>query len=232
MAAKLGLVTIGQSPRLDYEDVFREFAPSAEILWAGALDGMDHDDAQRLAAADHEYPLHTGLADGTNYEISLNVLLPLVADHARRLADQGAQMVVVLCAGGFPTFECPVPLVLPGTVIPAVVGSICRRRRVGVVTPNAGQIAFAQKKWAEDGFDVDVVAAAPGDAEASRAAAIALANPELELIVLDCMGHNSQHQRSFAELSGRPAVVAQNIVARVVGEYMNGCVGVEHHVAV
>jgi hypothetical protein len=65
MSGTLGLITIGQSPREDYESIFHQYAGGAEILWAGALDGIARDDALALHQPDGAYPLHTGLADGT-----------------------------------------------------------------------------------------------------------------------------------------------------------------------
>ncbi len=225
MAGKLGLVTIGQSPRPDYESVYQHHAPDAEIVWAGALDGMTGPEARALEARSAHYPLHTGLADGTKLEISLEVLLPLVEKRARDLASEGADLIIVLCAGGFPAFECSAPVLLPGDVLPAVARTLTKHRRIGVVTPIPGQIEPARIKWTNDGFEVEVAAASPDSPDETREAARALANPELELIVLDCMGHHNGHQREVAAISGRPVIVAQNIVARVAGEYMSGVPG-------
>jgi protein AroM len=106
-----------------------------------------------------------------------------------------------------------------------VARTLTKRRRIGVVTPISGQIESARKKWTADGFDVEVVAGSPDDDEETRHAAKRLANTDLELIVLDCMGHHSGHQREVAEISGRPVIVAQNVVARIAGEYMSGVPG-------
>jgi protein AroM len=225
MAGKLGLLTIGQSPRPDYESIFHTYAGDAEIIWAGALDGLSREEALALNRPDGPYPLHSGLNDGTQVDIDMSDLLPLVTVGAATLVEQGADLVVLVCAGGFPEFDCDVPLILPGKLLPAVLGSFSKTRRIGVVTPIPGQIEPARKKWTEDGFHVDVAAASPYHDEETEAAARALSNPDLEMILLDCMGHNSRHQREFAELTGRPVLVAQNIVARVAGEYVAGCAG-------
>ena len=222
MAGKLGLVTIGQSPRSDYETIYKHHAPDSEILWAGALDGFTQSEARELEAKGDSYPLHTGLADGTKLAISLEVLLPLVEERAGELAEDGADLIILLCAGGFPEFECPAPVLLPGNVMPNVARTLTKRGRVGVVTPIAGQIEPARKKWTEDGFEVEVVAGSPDNDEETRQAAKELATHDLELIVLDCMGHHSGHQREVAEISGLPVIVAQNVVARIAGEYMSG----------
>ena len=222
MAGRLGLVTIGQASQSGHETAYHRHAPDTEIVWAGALDGMSEQEARELESKGGSYPLHTGLQDGTRLAISLDVLLPLVEKKASELADQGADLIVVHCAGGFPELECSAPVLLPGDILPAVAGTLTKRRRLGIVTPIPGQIEPARNKWTNDGFTVDVVAAAPESDEDTREAGRALANPDIELIVLDCMGHHSGHQREVAAISGRPVIVAQNVVAKVAGEYMSG----------
>ena len=220
----LGLVTIGQTPRPDLEAEFRRHSPDAEVLTLGALDGLTAAEIADLAASDDEYPLHTRLADGTTTDVPIKALAPLVAEQAQRIAEDGAYLVVVLCAGGFPDFDCPVPLLLPGRVVPAVAGSLSRSRRVGVVTPIREQIGAARAKWESDGFSVEVTSASPFRHEEIHRAAAALSDPKLDLVVLDCMGHDEGYRMEFAELCSRPVLLAQTLVARVAGEVLAGCV--------
>ena len=220
----LGLITIGQTPRPDLEAEFRRYSPDAEVLTLGALDGLTAAEIADLAASDDEYPLHTRLADGTTADVPMKALAPLVAEQAQRIAEDGAYLVVVLCAGGFPDFDCPVPLLLPGRVVPAVAGSLSRRRRVGVVTPIREQIRAARAKWESDDFSVEVTSASPFRHEEIHRAAAALSDPTLDLVVLDCMGHDESYRTEFAELCSRPVLLAQTLVARVAGEVLAGCV--------
>jgi protein AroM len=214
----LGLVAIGHSPRPDFERAFRRHAGQAEIRLVGALDGLSASEVRGLASAASEYPLLVRLADGTSAEVPLPVLVPRVATCAERLASEGARLIVVLCAGAFPTFPCPAPVLLPGRLVPAVVGSLTGSRRVGVVVPVRGQVAAARTKWAADGFDAVVTWASPVSEDEIDAAARAVSDPALELVVLDCMGHDEPYRQAFARRCGRPVVLAQSLVARVAGE--------------
>ena len=67
----LGLVSIGQSPRQDYIQAFKPYAPDAEIRVVGALDGKSRDEIDRLAQQPAAYPLLTRLTDGDHVEIGL-----------------------------------------------------------------------------------------------------------------------------------------------------------------
>lgn len=210
----LGVVTIGQTPRPDLEALFGAAAPAAEVRVAGALDGCSSTEIDALAGAG-PYPLLVRLADGRTREIPRDQLLPLITAAARRLTDAGASPVVLACAGAFPPIACAVPLVVPGRIVPAVVRSVAGGGRVGIVTPNAAQRPFAEAKWRADGFEVAVVHAAPGRHDDLEAAAAALAAAEVDLVVLDCMGHDEADRARAARRSGRPTLAAQRIVAEV-----------------
>jgi protein AroM len=220
LAAVLGLVTIGQTPRPDFESEFHKFAPGAEIRIFGALDDITHEELSRLARRKGDYPLYTRLADGTTVDIPLAALVPLVSQQAQRLANEGARLVVILCAGAFPEFECSAPLLLPGKIVPAVVGAVSKKGIIGIVTPIADQVSAAQSKWEADGFDVKVTWASPFRHDEIYRAAQEMSNPELEMVVLDCMGHNPDYQREFIRLCGRPVILAQSLVARVAAELL------------
>lgn len=148
-------------------------------------------------------------------EIPMEHPVPRVAKAAHDLAESGAAVVVIACAGGFPDVPCPVPLVLPGRVVPAVAGAISRSRRIGVVTPNRAQVPFATQKWTQDGFDPLVAWASPFDEREMLRAADEFAGHDLDLVVLDCMGHDDACRAVVARRTGRPVIAAQSLVARV-----------------
>ena len=152
----------------------------------------------------------------------MSALAPRVAACANRLAAAGARLVVVLCAGGFPPFACAAPVLLPGRLVPAIVATLTRSRRVGVVVPVRGQAEAARAKWAADGFDAVVAWASPVRPEEMDAAARMMTDPALELVVLECMGHDEECRVAFARRCGRPVVLAQSLVARVAGEFVAG----------
>ena len=214
MKPVLGVVTIGQTPRPDLTAVFAAAAPHADVRVAGALDGIA-DAVLAEIASPTDYPLLVRLASGVSIEVPMARLVPRVAEAARALAAGGARIVVVACAGGFPDVPCEVPVILPGRVVPAVAGAISRTRRVGVVTPNRRQAPFAERKWRDDGFEPTVTWASPTDELEMTRAAGDLMDPAIDLIVLDCMGHDMRCQAAVASRTGRPVLGAQSLVAHV-----------------
>lgn len=215
----LGIVTIGQSPRPDLAEAFGAEAPHAEVRVAGALDGVSPEDLAALKSAETplEYPLLVRLASGAHIEVPLDRLAPRVISAARKLAADGASVVVVACAGAFPEVPSPVPVLLPGRIVPAVAGAISRSRRVGVVTPNRAQAPYAEQKWRSDGFDPVVTWASPSQDHEMARAADELRDARLDLIVIDCMGHADAARRAMAERTGTIVIAAQSVVAKVAG---------------
>ena len=144
---RLGVITIGQTPRPDLQAVFAAAAPGVDVVVDGALDTCRPGELTALAT-EGPYPLLVRLADGSTREVPRDRLVPYVAQAAGRLAAGGATLVVLACAGEFPALACPVPLVVPGRVVPAAVrargpGPRCRtgrprpgRRRPGRALPS------------------------------------------------------------------------------------------------
>jgi protein AroM len=214
----LGLVAIGHSPRPDFERAFRRYAGEADIRLVGAFDGLRAGEVRALEAPGSDYPLLVRLADGTSAEVPMAAVAARVAACAAGLAEAGAHLIVVLCAGDFPVFPCAAPVLYPGRLVPAIVGALMRSRRLGVVVPVRGQVEAARAKWGGDGFDAVVSWASPVDHAEISAAARAMSDPSLEMVVLDCMGHGEEYRAEFAGRCGRPVLLVQSLVARVAGE--------------
>lgn len=219
MTPILGIVTIGQTPRPDLAEAFGAEAPNVEVRVAGALDGIRAEDLAAIQdlTTSNAYPLLVRLASGLHIEVPLARLVPRVTAATRLLAAEGAAVIVVACAGAFPDVPCPVPVLLPGRIVPAVAGALSRTRRVGIVTPNRAQVPFAEAKWRADGFEPAVTWASPSRDDEMARAADELRSCDLDLIVIDCMGHADDARRAMAQWTGRPVIAAQSVVARVAG---------------
>ena len=210
----IGIVTIGQTPRPDLIATFGAAAPHADVRVAGALDGLLPSAIAALAVPG-PYPLLVRLGGGATAQIPRDALVPHVTSLAGALAAGGASIVVLACAGEFPAVPCAVPVLIPGRVVPAVVRAFAPAARIGVVTPNAAQVPYAERKWRDDGFDVVVTYAAPaGHGDIARAAQ-AMRKAAVTLVVLDCMGHDDAYRAAFARLSDLPVIAAQGLVAQL-----------------
>ena len=216
----IGIITLGQTPRPDLEQVFRRHLPEATLLIRGGLDGVPTAEIDALAAAGGEYPLFVILRDGSHREISLYRLKPFLDKRARQVAAEGAAVSALMCAGNFPDLDSPIPMVYPSRILTAVARGICRGKQIGIVLPNAGQVGVAVAHWREQGFEVTAAVASPTEPGALLEAAKALADPTLELIVLDCMGFPPEAARGMRARCGRPVLCPQGLVPRIMAEML------------
>jgi protein AroM len=215
---KLGILVLGQTPRPDIERLFGAYLPGVELIVQGALDGLAAGAVDELAGQTGDYPLLVILAAGTTREIAMDRLAPRLSAAARHAESRGASAAILFCAGDFPDLDCRLPVIYPGRIVPALVGGLSRTRRVGVITPNPGQVEPARRHWEAKGFRVSVAVASPKDPGAIDAAAARMQDPSLELVVLDCMGFAPSAARRMKALARRPVICAQSLVARAAAE--------------
>ena len=219
----LGLVTIGQSPRDDIVSQMLPLLPSGlDIRQVGALDGLTHEQIAELAPGPQDYVLHTRLRDGQANELAVSVgreqIESLLQSCLKRLEDEGANPIVLLCTGEFPELRSETLLIEPDRLLVSVVGGL-RPRRAGVLVPLPSQIETAAEKWRVLEAEVVFVAASPyGEQIELTRAAEELGRHPLDLVVMDCMGYTLAHRRVVVQATGRPVVLASRVVARIVGE--------------
>ncbi len=97
----LGILTLGQTPRHDIEQLFTTCMPGVATIIAGGLDNTGQDVIETLANEKSDYPLLVILADTTTRQIPMQHLVPLLEEAAYTLAKQGAEFVVLMCMGNF-----------------------------------------------------------------------------------------------------------------------------------
>lgn len=80
---------------------------------------------------------------------------------------------------------------------------------------------FAQAKWEEAGFGADTTWAAPFLVENTEKALKELQHSQAEMVILDCFGHDEADKQVFVRAMHRPVLVAQTLIARITGEFLN-----------
>ena len=221
---KVGLITVGQSPRNDVVPEMREIiGTDVQIVEAGALDGLTRDQLVALEPEGDDEIIVTRLADGSSVFVGKTKMIPRVEAKIAALEDQGTTLNVLLCTGEFPrlrarrTFLEPQPLLLGllrATVFPG---------RLGVLTPSERHVPQTTARWRACGFDVHVAPLSPyeeNDPAAVRRAAEALRAGNAGLVVMDCIGFRRKTRDEIAQLVGAPTLVANLLVARVAAELL------------
>ncbi len=225
-ARTIGMVTIGQAPRDDVVPAMRAFLPDdLRIAERGALDGLDTAAIQNYIVDPGETGIVTKLLDGSSVLLSHQKILPAMQEKVDQLVtDDGADLIVVLCGANWSELRSEKLIVNPGTLFPAIIGSLAAGRRLGIIKPDAGQIAKEQARYAALGIDAVVTAASPyaGPERLDLAgrAAEQIAAAGCDLVWMTCVGMDRPMKDVVAETTGVPVILAHALLARIVTELL------------
>ena len=224
MKMRLGIITIGQAPRVDVVPEMAEvLGPSVEIMERGALDGLSPAEIAGLAPTEGDEILVTRLADGGSVFVAKRAITPRVQRKIDELEAMGVAMTLVLCTGTFRGLTATRPLVEPDKVLAGVLRGVRFSGRLGVVAPSERHVAQTGARWTGYGFDPAVVSVSPyRESESLGAAAEVLRAAGVGLVLLDCMGFRREAREDLRRAVDVPVIVANLVVARVIAELAGG----------
>lgn len=218
----VGLITIGQSPRVDVvPDMAEIIGPGVEIREAGALDGLDRAAITTLAPREGDEILVTRLRDGASVFVAKRHIVARVQEKIAALEREGAALTALLCTGAFPRLRASRPLIQPQPVLLGVLRGMSWPGRLGVLTPSVPHVPQTEARWRADGFDPIVLPLSPYEEEDPAAlvrAADALRAAGAGLVVMDCIGFRRKTRNELQGLTGAPVLVANLLLARVIAE--------------
>ena len=156
---RVGLITIGQTPRPDLvSDLSQFWNNQFEIIQEGALDGLDDSEIALLEPAAGESDLITRLADGRAVYVSHHRLTPYIQAAIERSCKKRVSIAVIACTGGFDSLQAAVPIIQPCHVLEHSVAAILERgKSVALIVPTEGQVQEAKNRWSERGYLVNTV---------------------------------------------------------------------------
>jgi protein AroM len=220
---KIGMLTIGQSPRGDIIPPLREIlGPDHEIIEAGALDDVTRSEIERLVFRPDDYLLVSRLRDGAEVKIHKRFILPHLQKRIHELEEKGATLIVIMCTGKFPPFKSQGLVVTPQEILKGILEATLKKGKLAVVYPAEEQTHKAESDFGRDGITIYADHLSPyediGDLN-SLADRLSEQNPDL--IFLNCFGYNSQVKKIVAERTGKPVIHSNVVVARVLKELAN-----------
>ncbi|TEU10172.1 AroM family protein [Candidatus Bathyarchaeota archaeon] len=217
---KIGMLTIGQAPRGDILPPLMEILGDGfEIVEAGALDDVTSEEIDQIEFEPDDYLLVSRMRDGTEVMITKRFILPRLQEKLRRLDEQGVGLTVIMCTGRFPKFESKGLVVTPQEILKGVLEATLKRGRLGVVYPAEEQTHMAETTFGREGVEVYADFLSPYDGESDvEALADRLTDQDLDLILLNCFGFDSNVKATVAERTSRPVILSNTLVARVLKE--------------
>ncbi len=219
---KIGMITIGQSPRSDVVPAMAEIlGDQVEILEAGALDPFSPEEVQRFRPEGTDSVLVSRMRNGTEVLLAKEKILPLLQERITMLEGQGVNAILLLCTGNFPAFQFAGLLLYPQPILQQVVAGILPQGRLGILSPSPKQVPQSYKKWEREGIELVVEVVSPyGKGEELTEVAARLRERNLDLIVMDCMGYNEVMKREIKMMTGKPVLLSNTLVARVIKELL------------
>ena len=219
MTLKLGLITIGQSPRIDIVPEIKDFLPdNIEILEKGALDNLTPLEVKNLAPQRDGELLVTRLRDGTEVIVGESFIMPRLQGRISELNQEGVALIALLCSGEFPLFHSEKPLIMPDKLLYGVLSGISIKGALGIMVPSARQVGFVRESFQKIGFKTVGVSASPYGDEESVVKAAEQLKGKVDLSVLNCFGYNLRIKSIVAEITQRPVILVRSILARTLAE--------------
>ena len=217
---KIGMLTIGQTPRADLlPEVIKILGDGFEVVEAGALDGMTLDEVRGIEVLPDDYILVSRMRDGTEVKITKRFVVPLVQEKIREIEGKGIRLSVIMCTGEFPTFESEGLVVTPKEILKGVLDGALKKGRLGVVYPTEEQMPSSQENFGSDEVEVyaDVISPYEGQEEL-QGLVERLSGQGLDLVFLNCFGFSSEVKEYISVKTGKPVIQSSAVVARVLKE--------------
>ncbi|MEO3993000.1 MAG: AroM family protein [Desulfurococcaceae archaeon TW002] len=215
---KVGLITIGQSPRVDVVPEIRMVLEGAdvEIVECGALDKLSREEIEALTPREGEYVLVTRLRDGAEVKVARERILPLMQKCINSL-EPSVDVLGLLCTGEFPELKSRKLLIEPSDLLLKVVESL-KVGKLGVVVPDPAQLGLTRRKWSKISSDIKILSVSPYTGTLNSLAEASKELSDRDLIVLDCIGFSIEAKRVVATASGKPVLIPRTLLGRVLRE--------------
>ena len=219
---KIGMLTIGQSPRADIlPGLIEILGKDIEIVEAGALDGKTMEDVKKISLRVEDYILVSRMRDGTEIKITKKYILPLMQEKLDYLENQGIRLTVVMCTGNFPQFKSKGLVITPKEILKGVMEGSIKKGRLGVVYPTAEQMPMAESEWGRLGVEIYPDTVSPYEPKGVEGLCKRLADQKLDLVLLNCFGFPTEIKKKIQKATGKPVVQANTLVAHVLAEFIN-----------
>lgn len=221
---KIGVITIGQSPRKDITmDILPIFGNKVEVLEVGALDGLIRENIEKEKPMNGEKGLISVLNDGSSVFFSEKFIIPRLQNCIEKLEKEEVELILFLCTGKFSyNFKSKLPLFFPYDILKNLVSLFTRNSSIGVMIPKAEQIESTKNKWKPLINNIEIMPGSPyGDIKEIELVASKLKDKNIDIIILDCMGYTLEIKKLVEKISEKPVILSRTLSARVVSEILD-----------
>jgi protein AroM len=214
---RVGLLTIGQSPR---EDIVSEMKPLLHpwimMLERGLLDGLSLEEIERLKPNAGETPLVTRLRNGRQVELSekkISSMLPEAIDSMQK--EMKVRAVGVLCTHDFPEKEFSMPVIFPFDYLKFLTSRVLKVKSLGVVVPHESQAEMTKEKW-KSSLVEDKSPYAGG--KSWEEIAKRFMAKRVDAVILDCIGYKIEDKQEIQGFLSVPVLLPRIILSYAINQ--------------
>ena len=216
---KIGMLTIGQSPRDDLIPALMEIlGPDIKIVEAGALDDLTIDDVNKIDLKLEDYILVSRMRSGEEIKITKKFVVPRMQKQLDKIEAQGVRLTVVMCTGKFPQFKSKGLVVTPSEILKGIIEGSLKAGKLAVVYPTEEQIPYAKRDFARPSISLYADSVSPYEPKDVEGLLKRLKKEDPDLIFLNCFGFPLDLKHKVIEATGKPTIHSSSVVARVLSE--------------
>lgn len=218
---RIGLLTIGQSPRDDVVPEIRELLPrGVEIKEAGALDGLTPNEIAAHRPASKQGTLVTRLASGQEVVVDSDFIHKRLDAQIRTLEGQ-VELMGLLCSGSFPRLSSRVPLLVPHRLLLGFLLALSLPGPLGVLVPAPKQVTPAVEEIRGLGMPAIGGSASPyTQGRRVAEAAQSLVDEGAAAILLHCFGYDLSMKAEVQAVTRRPVILVRSHFAQALAELL------------
>lgn len=216
---KVGLLTIGQSPRIDVVPEIKSLlSPQVEVIEAGLLDNRRAHEIQRLQPDPGEVPLVTRLRNGRQVLLGESKISALLSEAVHSLREEKAvDLVGILCTNEFPPAEFSLPVLFPFDYLCLLINHVLQAKRFGVIVPLEDQVGMTEKKWGRERAIV-AVKSPYAKGESWEAVAKEFVPLRIGAVILDCIGYKISDKQELQKFLAVPILLPRLILALAINQ--------------
>lgn len=221
---RIGMITIGQSPRTDIvPEIVDIIGREIDVLEIGVLDALSMDEVRtRFSPEKGDRILCTRMADGTQVVIGKKPVLRAMQACIDSLNRKKLNLILLLCTGKFPVFSSSTLLVEAQKIMDHFMLALCRKGdKIGLLLPLPDQCGQAVNQYKKMGVQLVPEAASPYAArDEVSVAARNLKAADPRVVFMHCMGYTQGMKEAVSRITKKPTVLARSIVARSLRELL------------
>ncbi len=220
---KVGIVTIGQSPRPDLVgEIMRVLGTSYEFIEKGALDNFTLEEVKKMEPESGSNVLVTQMRDGTEVKTTHEAVHLNIQKSITELNKKHVNIILLVCTGTFPEFKSKALVITPSQIVKGVIKATIRNGTLAMILPSIQQIGGVPHIEEHDGLIIYYDSASPyGSIDEVKLLGDRLNKQKVDLTVLNCMGFNHNHKKIILEKTNKPVIQSSTLVARVMKELLD-----------